>query len=833
MINQQQNVSENQICFVSDYKPSKLFIPDEWNGLLIVGDAPYNEDSIAAPFMHSHLGQLTMLSSKSALNKLSGKPALANVLSFYPQNGYITAANPIQVEQEIQDLKNIIKQMSPTLILFLGRHTAKAVAGVTDLEEQRGAPFLFDGRWPAILSFHPRELFKQYEMTIIAIADFSKARIILEQGGWTRPPMEINYTPNFVEAVKVLNYFIEHKMSLSVDIETNGRLLMTCIGFGFSKTQAITIPLETPTGRYWPEHEEKVLWRLIAVCCELCPLVGHNAVHFDHYVLATKHKILPNFVSDTMLGHWEVYCEMPKSLAFLNSLYLLHPYWKSVLKEARSGKLPYQEEYKYNAQDTIITLQSAYAISKELDDLPKAARDHYRFNIRVSRVLQFMSIHGMRFDVKKRDERVKELMEQANEMNKEFQAMAGRNINARSHAQMKKWLYGPTKDGGLGLPPHYKEKKDAETGEKELVETQDYLTILKLAREFPHIPAIMVGGRLRKLMKRISTLETIIARPDGYVGYAFNVVGTETGRASARKLPDGSGIQPQNQDRRDRDLFLADEGSFFAKCDLEGADSWTVAAQLASLGDATMMDDLLAGLKPAQIMGIAWVFGSHLVTQPASEIKTYLKDFKAIVKKEEKERGPSKTIYDIMKAGSHGSNYGMGPSTMQDNTFKRSDGELFVPISDFKRFQDLYARRYKKLYALQEKMSSLLATHGYLDSFSGNRRTFFSRHDSSTVRIMLSQLPQNITGFVTNQLLDRLYHWKRNRFGTLGRSLILAPVNQVHDETDLMLKSERLGQAREIFHKAAENKIVTWGIEYSIPFDANYGSSWDDCYEEL
>jgi hypothetical protein len=398
---------------------------------------------------------------------------------------------------------------------------------------------------------------------------------------------------------------------------------------------------------------------------------------------------------------------------------------------------------------------------------------------------------------------------------------------------MTTWLYGDTSKGNLGLPPRYKESRDSETGDVEMRETQDYLTLLKLAREFTHVPALMVGGRLRKLLKRISTLETIIARPDGYVGYSLNIVGTETGRGSCRKLPDGTGIQSQNQDRRDRDLYYPDFDHLMAKCDLEGADSWTVAAQLASLGDSTMMDDLMAGLKPAQIMGIAWTFGSHLVGQPASVIKTYLADFKKLVKQEEASRGPGKTIYDIMKAGSHGSNYGMGPATMQDNTFRRSDGELFVPISDFKRFQDLYAKRYKKLYALQEKMASILNTHGYLDSFSGNRRNFFSRRDSNTVRIMLSQLPQNITGFVTNQLLDRLYLWKRNRFSSTSRKFILAPLNQVHDETVLQFHPSQTSAAHDIFYQAAQNKIVTWGVEYSIPFDANHGLNWASCYEEL
>lgn len=49
-----------------------------------------------------------------------------------------------------------------------------------------------------------------------------------------------------------------------------------------------------------------------------------------------------------------------------------------------------------------------------------------------------------------------------------------------------------------------------------------------------------------------------------------------------------------------RDLFVADEGCYLAKCDLKGADGWTIGAYLAQLGEPMMLEDQLAKLKPAQ-----------------------------------------------------------------------------------------------------------------------------------------------------------------------------------------------------------------------------------------
>ena len=118
---------------------------------------------------------------------------------------------------------------------------------------------------------------------------------------------------------------------------------------------------------------------------------------------------------------------------------------------------------------------------------------------------------------------------------------------------------------------------------------------------------------------------------DAFLG--FNVVGTDTSRVSGYKPLDGKGVQPQNVDSRDRDLFLADEGCFWLKADLEGADSWTVAAQCQALGDSNMMNDLLGGIKPAQALAIAHVFDRKLITASTEVLASYKAKFEC-----EKER---------------------------------------------------------------------------------------------------------------------------------------------------------------------------------------------------
>lgn len=809
---------------------SKLSIPPVWNGLVIIGDCPYNESAVAAPFMHSHLGAIKTLLSKAGFNDIAGEPILMNLVGVFPKNGYLNQLPESVFAEEKNQTIETIKRLKPKVLLILGRQAATHLKlGISDLDDERGAPFMWSSEIVALLSYHPKEVFRQYELNIISIADFSKAKTLLVNG-WRDETLSWNiiHQPTFKEACEYLHRFYDNRTILGCDIETNYvSQRMTCIALAWNPTSAICIPFAIPSGRYWSEHEEKIIWKLLARVLENCPLIGHNAVHFDHWILATKHKILAHFVSDTMFATWEVYCEMPKSLAFCNSLYLTNPYWKGVLKEARSGKVDYREEFRYCSKDTIVTLQAANALKTELSELPNGALEHYRFNIRVSRAFQYMSVRGVDFDFKLRDERVKKLTLEAEEMQSKLDVVAGRTLNVNSHKQMKVWLYDELK-----LPIKYKEKKD-EFGDVEMRETQDYLTMLYLARQFPNKPEIMLAGRLRKLKKRISSLSKIEPRPDGRISWTFNLVGTETGRAAGYKPLDGFGVQPQNVDRRDRDLYLSGTGFDWLKADLEGADSWTVAAQLVSLGDNRMMDDLLGGIKPAVALTIAFLFGRHLIKAPIEELLTYAPKFKTIKKDEERTRGPGRTTYDAMKAVSHGSNYCMGPQTTHQNIFKKTDGDLFVPVEQCRAAQNLYEQRYPGLKILHERMVGLLNTHGFLDAFSGNRRYFFGRRDNSTVREMVAHLPQAHTTYATNLLFERVLHWPINRLGGSGNHLLLAPLNQVHDEACLAYPTAERERARDAFAKMSKNTMECWGVSFSIPFEANYGPSWGQCDEEF
>lgn len=800
---------------------AKLVIPSTYNQVAIIGDCPYDGDT-GLPFSNSHYGCLAGLVRKAGLsidNVICG-----NLLQHYPANGFILPEDGPFVDNSIRELEATFSKYPPKVIIILGRQTLRYFKlGASGLDNERGTPFVWS-EYLCLATYHPKELFVENGLSPIVEADFCKA-VRLAREGWHPATLEIVYKPTFPECVSFLQNLLSRKPYISADWESIDSLLgpyslATCIGFGINGSKAFTIPFVGDGGKsYFTLEQEITIWRLVGRVLEVCPSIGHNAVHYDHWFAAYWCKILMYVVDDTMFAHWELYQEMEKSLAFCNSLYLDEPYWKDDMKLARAGKIPRWKEFEYNGRDNCITLRVAAEIGKEMKELPAAVKEHYKFNIRCSRIFQYMSLRGCVVDRDKLEYRVEELGKECVTQQAILNQQAGKEIMVTSPKKMKAWLYDVDQ---LALPVKTKAVK-LDDGTMEDRETASFLALAYLAREYPGLSALMTAALLRKLKKRISSLKAIQLGPNNECYWNFNLVGTESGRASGYKPNNGLGVQPQNVDKRDRDLFIAGNGMVWGKCDLEGADAWTIAAQLQVLGDPTMYRDLLAGLKPALILSLCNKLGTHLIGESVEVLRPLAKQWKAFFKTEE-----GKTMYDADKAVSHGTNYMMQAKTMHETIFLRSKGEIWVPVKECERRRLLYLKRYPGLVKLYAHIPTIINSHGFIDCPSGMRRVFFGRNDNHRTRVGLSLLPQNNTAFATNRALHHLYYDAYNRRAG-STELVVQPMNQVHDEMDNAFFAEEIPQVREIFTQATDFDSEVWGVHFKIPFDLNYGPNWGQC----
>lgn len=407
----------------------------------------------------------------------------------------------------------------------------------------------------------------------------------------------------------------------------------------------------------------------------------------------------------------------------------------------------------------------------------------------------------------------------------------------------KDFLYGT-----CGLPIQH--KKDLKT--KELKPTTDYKSLLKLSKSHPH-PVLNLALELSRLRTRAQML-AIQPDKDGRMRCSYNAVGSETERVTSSKSPIyvkgnkrvGANMQtiPDDWDLEDdehpltqgmRDLLLADDNCYLCKCDLKGADGWTIGAYLSMLGNPTMLDDLKAGLKPAQIVAL------NVIT-PNCTLRKSRPEIKAMIDQTSKDKWKEMWQYFVSKCLIWGYCYRLGPIKGAELVFIESEGkvnmdqprikEVFSAIET--RYQPSLFHRYMENYAASQPYpAKLVAPNGFT-------RKFFGRNFGSKIEItgeMLAHLPQVITTYATNTAAHRLWTDPENR-GTVGPVcngrdsetctgvLRVEPVHQVHDELLVQFKISDTSWALTKIKQWFDNPIIIAGQKITIPYDGSYGTNW-------
>jgi uracil-DNA glycosylase family 4 len=731
-----------------------------------------------------------------------------------------------EISLGLGQLKQDMVRFQPNLIILLGKHALRAARGsqqvkkktvYPSLDSWRGSVFMCEKDVSPFLGFkcmatyHPFTLFQNWDNLPIARFDLTKARRHAETK--TLPPEDLvlDTSPKFETIVERLRLIKQHKITISVDIEGYPNAV-SCLSISPTPKEAFIIPFYNPyTGDpFWSlEQEGDLLAELDTVFADpTIKKVLQNGM-YDRFVLAHTLKLLiRNMYDDTLIKNWEIYSEFPKDLGFLTSIHTDHAFYKD------EGKLTDMPSFwKYCCKDSAITYEISNRQSKILERYPQS-NTHYRFNMSLSDPFLFIELKGMRLDTVKKAKKVADLKALAWFDNKaeesggteqlKFELGVGRRLNVRSSKEMCKFLYEE-----LQLPVVYRKRPDGGRSP-----SADFEALLTLGLEHNN-PLLQQAIAVRRLLKQCSDIEGITPEPNGRVLSSTNIVGTKTGRTTSSKAPTGEGTNLHTISKPHRDMFLADNGHDFGQCDLEGADSWTVAAHCARLGDPTMLEDLLAGLKPAKVLLALLLHGPQVNNLPRQQLKALIKTI----------NDPDK--YLTCKKASHGSNYRMGAKHLSELIFFDTDGEIHISGAEAKKLQDLYFLRYKGVRYWHEWVEKELKTKGFLVSASGSRRLFFGRKDASTtIGDACSTEPQHNTTYVCNLALSKLWNDPDNQ--TPSGHPRIWPCHQVHDALCLQWKFEDREYARAKIHTYFNNPVVIAGTKITIPFEGNYGPSWGE-----
>lgn len=807
--------------FVANYFPT---IVDHHVRLAIVGDRPNGDDLVEnTPFAGSQ-GKL--------LFGILGRMGIAKAMTYC---GYMTnAIGRGAVPEASPTLLSDLTAFRPNVILCLGADAFTYFASMpkAKVSEWRGTIMLARrenfNHVKIISTYHPWQVFKNWDTFPLFTFDVKRA---VTQAGFPdyRPPQRTFDLSTDFDRARLNLLSLEKGRLLSLDIE-GGVKGMSCISFSQDPLNGFIIPWNTFT---------------LQQQCELAPLLAailgdpaypkvlQNSL-YDNFVLAYAYKMpIRGVVHDTMLSAWEIYPELPKALGVQASIYTEEPYYKG-------DRLHDNPEvfWTYCCRDSAVTLEIH---QRHMETLKGPAMRHYLENVAMLEPTLYMEMRGIAYDKKAADAEEVRIRVRQGEIQDMIDKRAGHPLNLNSPKQVTTTLYKE-----LGYPAQH--PIDPETRKidrtKLTADGDALLELMKKDPDDPFIAGIMEWRTLDKLKVAVATG----VDPDGRVRCAYNIVGTETGRYTCYTSPTGSGFNLQTVTNELRVLYRADPGMSFFQLDLAGADGWTVAAHCKLLGDPTMFDDYMAGIKPAKVIALMYKHG--LVVNEWSREKL------AEMSRGITEKGPEGWLYVASKKVQHGTNYGLGKNKMSDNilkdSYKKQGKMIVVSPTECIKLQHLYLARYKGVPRWQNWVKDQVRS-GSMSCASGHVRRFFGRYDAHTTYMeALAHEPQANTTCATNRAMLRLWRDPDNNIQHLRsengarslvrlpesvqayvrdspRALIIEPLHQVHDALCGQFPTHLAEWCCDRLRTYFDNPLTIAGQQITIPFDGGYGPSWGEC----
>jgi len=825
-------------------------LPNPKFRLAIVGDIASVEDGVmntpfisaAGQLLRRTLGSNALAADMCYLGNIIQDPKIDIDTISYDSD--IIQMGLLRIRQELASFK-------PNLTLLLGNLPLRAFcpncASISDkgtktwsLPHYRGslllslnAGILPEGHQKVLPTYHPSTIQRVYGDVPYFRWDIRKAVQESSSPRHLPPTRNIVIRPTLSEVTTYIMDVRNNRLTTGFDVEGwNDNVGVTCFSIAKSPTDCLVIPLVLQGHKnYWTLEEETEIWKLTAgwLTDPQCGKIVTNAA-YEQFILAWKHNIcIVNIVEDTMLKHWECFPELEKSLAIQASVWTNEPYYKHErTSDSDDGKL------LYNGKDSCISYEASVKQEETLVKLPKAY-EHYRFNISLLPSMQYLMLRGVKFDVAKAEAHKAEAVQRHDHLLGQITSSLKRDFNVKS-THDKQWLLYDY----LGYTPYVKYGKT----------TAEEVLLRYYARDREPILKLLIDAIQQRT--RISDINKFTLNEDGRLRCNYNLVGTDTGRLSSSSSSalvayftkkgilkwEDTGTNMQNVTKDLRDCCIPDSDDFFFwNCDLSGADGWTVAADLAALGNSTMLEDYTAGIKPAKVL-LLMLAEYEAGRDPATinqldrtTLRNLTKALKFPDTRDEHGR-PGDWKYLCMKRVQHGSNYDMQPDKLAATIFKDSDGLIDLTAKQAGIYQYLYKLRYNPKSRI-DWIARQLGETGYIQTASGIRRQFFNIRsripDPQVVRAALAFEPQANTTFATNAALRNLWTDTKNR--TSRGSLFVEPLIQIHDALSGQFKKSHANFAVDRIRSYFSTELIIHGIKITIPFEGGYGRDWKNSHD--
>lgn len=776
--------------------------------IMIVGEAPAkNEVAQGRPFVGDAGKELDKLLKDAGIYRPDlfitntvHEPVIGDKEKFFFQGGQPTPAFFAGIRQLYEDIYDI----RPNVVVTMGNYAMYALTGnPKGIMNWRGSILWSPTANVKVIStIHPSALLRGkpddeaekkgkgkggiYKFRNPVIWDLGRAKDQSLFPEYRPRPRELVINPSGDDYHSAVERLMSAKR-IVYDIESWGGTNLACIGFSDGDPEwAVTWSFDRRRDRY-------DLFKLLLESD--IPKYGQNLM-YDCTMLDQNGIFARNVVYDTMIAQHALLPDLPKTLAFMNSIYTDIPYFKDegkVWKKPRTPELEMQY-YLYNAKDVCATAETAIKQQAELndEDLDKV----FRRSMKVFGPLRNATFFGFRADLDKMwmltDRTQKKLISAQEEVNK----IAGWDVNVNSHVQVKKLLYGQ-----LNLSPNKNQSSGAPV-------------ILNLAAQTGNkAPYAIVAAREESKLLSNYYKAGLVSR-DGRFRFGFNVVGTFGARISSSAPLWGPGLNGQNLPHEARQMFIADDGYTLVEFDQAQAEA-VIVAYLAN--DPVHMDCFRTG------KDVHRVTACLLLDKPGDQWKTIPK--------------PS-AIRELAKTCNHELNYNAGPKQFQMTVNEKYDPDdketVMIDFATAQVTRRKYLDTRPALPAYWDAIKAELKLNRTLYTPLGRKYQFLDQWSDSLLNKAYSYKPQCTVGETTNigicQVLglDSLMDDEWNRYvcqqeiARLDFQFLL----QVHDSTVWQVRDEHLDTFIPLAMRLLEVPLLVNGYNICVPIEGMAGKRW-------
>lgn len=762
---------------------------------MLVGEAPgEHEERLGQPFVGASGQMLNQMLAAVGINRADCY--LTNVVKIRPPRNDFSVMyldglrkrtpSPLLIES-MKELEAEILEVKPNVIVPLGSEPLRAICGKFGITQWRGS-ILSSDVGKCVPTLHPAYVLRQYSSRPIVELDLKRVLEESTSRDVSIPTVNFTINPSYDQVIEYLTMLTD-MAEFSFDIETTGQHVR-CLGLSHAVGQAFCIPFISSIARaprpgttvlfltpdqgpsatsHWrPEQEHEILRHLDGIFRN--PRIKKFAQNgaFDIPILAREFGFtVANYDLDTMYAHHTCYCEMPKGLDFLTSIYTRYPYY-SDYDSSDDHQL-----WIYNCWDACVTFEIAQRLRKEMVELRV---DRYYYDIKHPAAVAYTraETRGILVDRVLKDKRTAETEAVVDKLTTKLREITGlADLNPNSDKQWREYFYGR-----LGLVPMFNKKTkqpstDKEARRKLRIKYPQVAPILNLLDEHSQ-HATLLSNFLRKPLSANSRLFT-----------HYNPAGTDTDRLSSSEPLFEVGTNLQNIPRGEfRSMFIADSGWWLAKCDLSQAE-FRIVAWLAKI------QRIIQRYSEDPNWDVHRWVASIIYKKPEADI---LKDERSIAKN-----------------GVYGGNYSMHYKTAAA-TYKLDEAIAKWVLDSYRKAIPEIPQWWLEV---QGQVNATRTTRNPL----GRQRIWFDRLDDELYRTAYSDSAQSIVAAIINRA-----------FGLADDVLPESeayPLLQVHDEIVFAVKDGAERHLRTV-KNLLEYPVYFPGVDQPliIPADIGLGKDW-------